>query len=92
MLYEVITKLFNPENVYYEDNRTNVLGIINAKYFMISDFIFYNHRYVSTSIMNSKLSQKHIQSLKDLYLKTRITSYNVCYTKLLRIEARIARA
>ncbi len=68
--FYISKKLFNPENVYYEDNRTNVLGIINAKYFMISDFIFYNHRYVSTSIMNSKLSQKHIQSLKDLYLKT----------------------
>ena len=80
MLYEVITLLmFDGTLVVVSHDRDFLQGLTN-KVFEFRDGKVKQH----IGDIYEFLEKRRISHLDDLSLRSRITSYNVCYTKLLR--------
>ena len=102
MLYEVITKRIEKEldkkitDAYASLKKTFIsLGHEETK--TKSEFINYEFkmRKKTNKLIGMTLSAVEVEiprlQLQYSFLNTRITSYNVCYTKLLRLDYKISR-
>ena len=99
MLYEVITvpvgilgallaaKIFGQSNdVYFKVGLLTTIGLAARNAILIVEFA--QKLQEDGMEMLSAIALAAHQRLRPILMTTRITSYNVCYTKLLRISAK----
>ena len=84
MLYEVITIQSSvPSNIYLERDIPNINQIVPISRVNL-EIIIFNLVTNSIDALEHKKEAKISVKLRSDEIKDRITSYNVCYTKLLR--------